>query len=225
MKPSKRFRRPPSRVQIQSRMAELGLDSDEQLIDLCCNPAIGSKGRVEACFLVGQLRHPDDVRPLIAVATDAAEPELIWEALSAVGAIGSRRATRSLLMLLRSTKSVVRRRGAVFALMQLADERARGVLAGIAGDPSEDEQARGLAIEALGLLAEDKRSLAVIISALSDRSVGVRYSALCAAGALRAKSALPAVERLLGDNSVGDGDRTVGDRAAEVIEEIRGGLS
>jgi HEAT repeat protein len=198
-------------------MLDLGLDTFEDLVDLCRDRRRDIPARVRACFLLGQLRCPEALNPLLAVAVEEEQPELVWETLSAIGAIGSLRATRPLLRLLRSTRVGVKRRGAVFALMQLADERARQTLARIVGDRREEEKTRGLAAEALGFLRSVRRSNDALIAVLRDPSAEVRLSALCALDALHDTSATGSILPLLGDSALADGGESIAERAALVL--------
>ena len=80
---------------------------------------------------------------------------LYWECAKAVGALGSRRATRPLIAVVRSAKESNRRAAALHALWLLADRRAVDVCPRVAADlEGEDEHTRLIAAEALlGLIS------------------------------------------------------------------------
>jgi HEAT repeat protein len=160
------------------------------------------------------------VNVLLRLGIDGREDLLIWESLVALGVIGSRTATRPLLRLARASDSRIRRQAAVFALGLLNDKRGRSTLIKVLLDTKEGTKIRGLAAEALGLLPAKRGTTMVLVEMLQDPSAEVRYSALCALGALRANSALGSIESLLGDTAVVDGEMSVGDRAASVMADM-----
>ena len=91
-------------------------------------------------------------------------------------------------------------------------------------DIRQDAKTRGFAAEGLGLLPPTRRSTNALIKMLHDQSTEVRYSALCALGALRSKAALRSIESLLNERVVMPGEMSLYDRASEVIASIRGEL-
>jgi HEAT repeat protein len=203
-------------------MVALGAATVGDLTQICLDAARATEDRALACLLLGAMRSRASVFMLLEIGAEAQEEEtlLIWQSLAAVGAIRSRRATRPLIRLFRTTRSWLKRQAAVFALGQLADKRAERLLIRVLLDPKEVAKTRGFAGEALGLLGPKPQILKVLVAALEDESAEVRYAALCGIGALRSKTALPAVKSLLSDDTVGAGQSTIADRAAKVIKDI-----
>ena len=179
-----------------------------------------ARERAQACAWAGQRHLTEALSTLLQIAKTEEDPLLVWESLAALGALGSRVATRPLILFLRSTQSATKRQGATFALGRLYDPRSRSILVKIVSDRKEDETTRGLAAEALGLLRPAKPSTSALIRALGDDEAEVRYSALLALGALRCREALPTLERLRNDSTLVDGDGTIADHASRVITEI-----
>jgi HEAT repeat protein len=202
-------------------MANLGANTQFELVALCRDKARPQADRVQACLLLGQMKFREALPNLIEIVQQEHEGELVWQSLATIGAIGSRRATRPLLQLLRSTTSAVTRHGAVLGLMQLADERTRGELTRIAANKQEEENTRALATEALGLLKSKRRTSRFLIGALHDPSPAVRFSSLCAIGALKDRTALPFIRPLLNDSSIADGAESIGDRANLVLRSMQ----
>ena len=224
MRFAKRFRG-GANAAIEKKMEQLGAYTGAELLAICTDKSRASQDRVQSCALLGQLKLREATSLLIRIAMGEVDERLVWESLSAVGAIGSRKATRPLLGILQAGTPGAVRRGAVFALMQLADERARGMLVRIAAGAREEEKIRGLATEALGMLRPRRRSLRFLIEALHDPCAEVRFASLCALGALREHDALPFIRPLLSDTTVVDGDESVGDRAAVVLRSIEDAVS
>ena len=200
-------------------MAALGVHTSSELAAICADAKRPLQHRLQSCLILGQLRAREALPELLKIAAGE-DDKLSWQALVAIGAIGSRRATRSILRLLRSTKSPIARHGMVMALTQLADERARAALTRIAGDSREKPNVRGLAAEALGLLRRKKRTSWFLIQALQDPSPEVRFGSLCAIGAINERRALPFVRELLNDAAVVDGKESVGERASLVLSSL-----
>jgi len=201
-------------------MTALGAASAADLTQICLDPGRKLEDRALACSLLGEIPSRASVLMLLAMGTTEEEPLLIWHSLAAVGAIGSRRATRPLMRLIKTTRSWFRRQAAVFALGQLSDQRAEPLLSRVLQNTKEVAKTRGFAAEALGLLDLAPQTQKALIAALQDESAEVRYSALCGIGAQRNRSALPAVKSLLADRTVVDGTNTIADRAASVVETL-----
>jgi HEAT repeat protein len=200
----------------------LEAETSDDLIEIAQDASRSLEDRATACSLLGQMRSRQSAGVLLRLGLDAKENLLIWEAFAAVGAVGSRAATRPLLRLIRTTDSVFKRQAAVFALGFLHDERARPMLTKILLDAKENARTRGLAAEGLGLLRARPGTLQALVELLRDASAEVRYSALCSLGALRGKTAVGPIRNLLGDPTIADGSMSVADRAAEVLAGIRG---
>ena len=171
-------------------------------------------------MLLGQRRARIALSDLLEIAGTEEDAILVWESLAAIGALGSRVATRRLLRLFRSTSSLPKRQGAIFALGRLNDPRARSLFLTVVSNPKEDARTRGLAAEALGLLRPKKRSISVLIAALNDHSIEVRHAALLALGALRCKKALPALRCLQSDHTAIGGEGVLSDHVLRVISGI-----
>lgn len=207
--------------EVETGMRALGVETEDQLVRFCGDPSRGETHRATACLLVGRLRLRSALPMLMGVACLERPDLLVWESLSAIGAVKSRTVTRPLLRLLKTADSATKRHGIVFALSQLRDGRARGALSQLLLDQGEDISVREVAAEALGLITPSKRSLSALLEALNDDSPRIRYSAVCALGALRDEDAVAALRTATQDKAVLEGEGTVGARASLVLEEIR----
>jgi HEAT repeat protein len=178
--------------------------------------------KTRACLQLGQLKYRGALPVLFRMATEEAEPGLIWQAFWAIGAIGSRTMTKRLEFIARRSADASRRGGAVVALMQLVDRRARSTLSRVVADGTELEKTRGSAAEALGLVRIGSAEVRVLAQALDDPSGEVRFSALCAFAAQCGQLRIPAqvwtkIEWLLADKTIVNGDESVADRASAVL--------
>jgi HEAT repeat protein len=203
-----------------SKMAALGASTDGDLIQVCKDSARPIDDRALACGLLGQMRSRASLPVLLEVGSTENETLLMWQSLAAVGAVGSRTATRRLMELARRTPSHIRRQAAVFALGMLHDERARSLLIHLLLDVEQDPKTRGLAAEALGLLRPNAQSTRALIQVLGRGSGEVRYSALCGIGALRSKAALPTLRRLLDDPTIASEEHPIAEVAARIVKDI-----
>jgi HEAT repeat protein len=224
VKPLKGLRGTKFDAKLQAKMVEVGARNGRELIAICGDASRPMEDRLQSCLLLSQLRCREALPQLIKIGFEEQEPKLVWQSVVAIGAIGSLRATRPLLRLLRSTKSKTTRHGVLVALGELADERARRALTGVAVDVKEEDNIRGLAVEALGLLKPKRQTSRFLVEALGDPSAGVRFSSLCAISALRDKKAIPFMLPLLNDASVVGEKESVADRAALVLRLIQGSV-
>lgn len=191
--------------------AQLGTAFDENL-----PPEV----RARACAEIGSHRFRPAIPSLLKLGSIAGDPLIVWQALDAVGAIGSKTATRPLLQLIRDSKSAFVRQAAVFAVGQLADPRARPHLIRVLKNKSELPKTRGFAAEALGLLRSQPASSETLISALGDVEPEVRCAAVSAIAALRDRRAVPALRSLLTDRTIVDGDRTLSEFASDALRTM-----
>jgi HEAT repeat protein len=202
-------------------MPSIGAANVGDLVGICQDSSRDPKDRALACSLLGWIGTREVIDILLNVAHSAEEAILVWEAIAAVGTIQSKRVTRHLIEVIRSKSSTIKRQASIYALSLLGDERARACLERVLLDPEELPQSRGMAAEALGLLRLRSRTSRALVLMLDNPSAEVRYSCLCALGALRDESALRHIEHLTGDLGSLEGEGTVAERAQLVIHDIR----
>lgn len=106
-----------------------------------------------------------------------------WDAAGKIGSLGFRRATRSVMSIVRESVEPNRRAAALHALWLLGDPRATPLLLRVAADDAASEKERINAVEALGMSAHRPHVQKALARYLSDPLPIVRYSALCAVGA------------------------------------------
>lgn len=220
MRPVKRFKRPFEKIALAPEMAVIGAQTPSDLIKICGDPQRKTEDRELGCFLLGQMRFREAVPVLLEVASSSNQLKLFWAALSAIGSIASRRATRPIHQILNTTNIPAKRQAAVFALSLLQDKRSQRTLIRVLVDKGEDDCTRDLAAEALGSLVLNHQISKVLIEALKDSSPRVRYGALCGIGALRDKTAKDAVRSLFEDQAILEGEGSVADRAKLVEADL-----
>ncbi len=148
--------------------------------------------RLAAINSLAQLRFRPAVRPLLA----AMREEPLANACShAIIAIGSRRHLRRLVSLLTPATPDYLKQEAIYCLWMLNDRRGAGTLAKIALDRKrESDRTRLMATEALGNNVHKSFIQRVLAQAMNDPYIGVRMSALCAAGRLHGHIYLKALQ-------------------------------
>jgi HEAT repeat protein len=192
--------------------------------------------RARACSLLGLLRAKEAIPVLLKIGQVEGNEELTWAALSALGLIGSHRATKPLIEVVRTAGEVRKKQAAAYALWLIGDNRARNTFIRIAEDSAEDDTTRGFAVEGLGSLKPTARTVTVLVRALQDSSVNVRFSALCAlSGAaslavnlkvrpevrlLLTRRAIPAIRRRLQDKGKIKGEGTVAKLAGTILPNV-----
>lgn len=104
-----------------------------------------------------------------------------WEAANVLISAGSLRHGRKLIEVARRPKTIHAQQAALYAIWLLHDARACPVLLRIGADiESQTEVSRLTAVEALGVCAERREVQRALARHLTDPSLAVRYSALCA---------------------------------------------
>jgi HEAT repeat protein len=117
---------------------------------------------------------------ILLLAASNENEQIAWCVANALSILGSRKATRPLLHVLRTSAECWRREAAIYALGLLADNRAAGQLVQVLGDRRERDNTRSLAADALSGLTNDHRVIQALLRHHNDSSVAVRFSVLCA---------------------------------------------
>ncbi len=190
------------------------------LIQLIQDSSQSAEARAEGCSQLGLMKSRRAVPVLLEIGSKEKSELLFWESLKAVGTIGSKRATRPLMRLIRTTESRSRMTAAVLALLPLGDERAASLLIRIMLHGKDTPKARGLAAEALGWMRPKRDTLVALRKALEDPSEYLRYSAVCACSGLRSRAMIPALGRLLTDEAELPGEGTIAQLAREVLQGV-----
>jgi HEAT repeat protein len=165
-------------------MSEIGTSDIHDLRRFVSDTTKSIETRALAASLLGQIRDRESVRSLLSLGVIENDDALAWECLAAIGLVGSRKATRPLMRLIRETRSPLKRQAAVFALGLLADQRARTLLEKTMLDPTEPSRTRGFAAEGLGVLRPNPRTVKRLQALLHDDDPHVQRSASCALAAL-----------------------------------------
>jgi len=199
-------------------LRESGVSSWPDLVAVLGDPS-AAQNRAMACWLLARLKDPRAFDPLLSALHDP-DPSLRAEAARSLGVLADRRAVPELLAALQTDVDLETRVAAAHALGHLGDHRSvDGLLARLA-DQNEDPRIRGTAAEALTGVQE-RRAVPLLISALDDPSVEVRFWAAFALGQFGDLAALSALERLARtDDAVLPGWWSVKEEAAAAIEAI-----
>ena len=182
-------------------MEEIGVENVDALI-LFCDDALRSRERVRiACSIIGLLRVRSGIPCLLR---RLAEEDVSPAAAVGIGLVGSKTATRRLILLAKKTSSEIILQSAITALGMLSDRRAEGVLCNILlGSPSADN--RRLAARALtsmcGRAASPVR-ITSLVKGLSDDSPAVRWQVLSALGASNDSTVIDSVKKFVCDDSI-----------------------
>jgi hypothetical protein len=151
-------------------------------------------------FVVGALgccREPRTFEPVLKMIGDS-NSSVRSEAISAIGAIGGRRADPTLLQIMRSQKAYAPERGdAAAALGKIDDPAMLDVLIAVVKDRSAPSELRCGAARGLGSAA-DKRATPPLLAVLEDRSepAEIRKSAINSFVAIRGRQASDVLTRL-----------------------------
>lgn len=152
------------------------------LTTIARDPAEPPGQRAGACWLLARVGGRGTLGALLAAATDV-HPSLRCGALIALGLWRDPRALPTVRRLARRDPDLTVRVLAVHALGELADSASLRFLIRTLDDTRQPVQLRDQAAESLAYI-DDRRSVPALIAATRDRSVGVRYSAVYALGAL-----------------------------------------
>jgi HEAT repeat protein len=202
-----------------NRLRKRGVASWQDLVAVLNDRSAG-EDRARAGWLLGRMRDARAFDPLASALHDP-DPHLRAEAARSLGALGSVRAVPELLAALQADPDLDTRIGAAHSLGLLGDHRAVDPLLAKLADKSEHPRVRGVAAEAL-TGPREHRAVPLLITALDDPSVEVRFWAAFALGELGDPAALSALERLAQtDDAVLPGWRSVKDEAAAAIDSIR----
>lgn len=221
---------------IETEKKTLHVRGASDALRLASGKANNVRLRARACRLLGLLGAKQAIPVLLQIGQVEDSEELTWEALSALGFIRSHRATKPLIEVVRTAGDVRKKQAAAYALWLIGDNRARNTFIRVAEDRAEDETTRGFAVEGLGSLKPTARTVTVLVRALRDPSVNVRFSALCAlSGAavlavnqkvrpevrlLLTRRAIPAIRCRLQDKSEIKGEGTVAELAGTTLSNF-----
>jgi HEAT repeat protein len=137
-----------------------------------------------------------------------------------------RGARRGLERILRTHQNEETRAMAAWTLGMRFEERGAEKLAEAYGDPRETAYVRSYAAEALGhLLPYNEKARAytpLLVGGLSEQSPEIRFWSCFALAHFKDKSAVPALQELLGDESEVRGWGPVKEEAEWAIAQIRG---
>lgn len=210
-------------------LQRMGCDSLDGLIDVFQNPEAETELRLFACNALKNFRYKRAVKVMLTTFQDMSENrDVRLMAGVSLGFLGSKRALRSLISILKNHIEIEMRERAAYALGWLFDERAVEPLMKTLEDVNENEKVRAQAAEALGLFADARpvetltALVDVLLANLQDPSPLVRFWVAYALANCHDPRAIPALEKLAAeDTSLVPGWRSVSQEATDAITEIR----
>ena len=131
----------------------------------CCENCARCEVRMKACRAVGLGGSDREVPILLRVARESDDSGVACEAIMALSAIHSYRATRPLMQIASTSPTRVLRDAAIVALGMLGDPRCRGFLCWALTEESS-ESGRALAAQSLGVFRGNRRIYRHLVSAL-----------------------------------------------------------
>jgi HEAT repeat protein len=176
--------------------------------------------RVAAGERLLQSGEPGGIGPLIEQFRQETDYAEAWEYACVIGELAAPEAIAPLTDLLRHSPDYNKRVAAAYALGAMQLPGAAGALIEAVSDTAQHPAARGQAAEALANMGA-RQALPVLLQALHDPAVEVRFWAVSGVGALGGPEVIPELERLLSDSEELPGWWSVGEEAADMIEQIR----
>ena len=153
--------------QILSELRRMGLHSIDELPQVILDRSQPEERRLVGCYVAGAAMYRPAVRALLQVITQDNE-RLVWEAGVALSRIGSKRATRPLVNVIRYSEVEESRTAAIYAFFGIQDSRAVPTLINVLSDTSGSPRSRSVAAEVLGLLEPTDASVNELRKALHD---------------------------------------------------------
>ena len=137
-----------------------------------------------------------------------------------IGELAAPEVIAPLTDLLRHSPDYNKRVAAAYALGATQLPGAAGALIEAVSDTAQHPAARGQAAEALANMGA-RQALPVLLQALHHPAVEVRFWAVSGVGALGGPEVIPELERPSSDSEELPGWWSVGEEAADMIEQIR----
>lgn len=192
----------------------LGRISGEEAVSILFDALQSESGILSRAVIIAlrDARIRQAIKPLQNILEDQNKKELHALVINAIGTIGGRSVSATLIQALENTDVLVRR-SAALELSDMRIEEAMVPFMKLIGDG--DECLRTIAASALGLLG-DSRAADTLITALNDAAETVRTVAASSLGYLGEKRAIPPLEKALGDRS-----KNVSKQAAVALSKLK----
>jgi HEAT repeat protein len=216
-----------STTEFLSRLADLGIQSLSDVLPTYEDSRTTEDERQKIRENIRCLNFADSVPFCLSLLT-ASDFDLVRQSSLALAQIGSKRATRSLIRILRHSPLWHSRVFAAEALMHLRDERAILPLVAVVRDLNEDERVRDEAAEALSVFIRKRpqRVIPALLRVADDASAWVRWSVAFALGHATDIRVIPALQRLARDGTVLPGGQvSIAAEATEALENVRDRLT
>jgi HEAT repeat protein len=180
-------------------------------IHLLANRSTETNIRQFICNLVGYLHYRPAWATLLAIASDPSEvSELRMLAMSELGSVGCKLASKPLVQFLTSNETSELRARAALSLGWLCDVRAVSPLLQRVSDRAENEAVRVQSAEALGVMADmtdrfpHRQATDVLLGELAAASGSVKFGIVYALSTCGDERAIPSLEAVTKDKSFDD---------------------
>lgn len=201
---------------------QTGANSYENWLALLENQNTNVEIRETICWVLGRLGEKTALPALLITLNDK-NHRLRMSAASALGMLGDQEAIPPLLNLLNTEEDIEVRFLIVHALGFFSkNDLVVETLTNILINKTENPKIRGHAAESLAFNRDDSEIVNLMITALKDPSVEVRFWAAYALGQLGNKTAIPELERLAAtDKAILPGWWEVSKEAADAINNLQ----
>lgn len=195
--------------------SELQVRNAEQALTLANCEELSTELREKSLVLVAAYPDRAHIPALLHILRNAQQPGLSLQAAKALAAIGSRRATKPMLGIIRHAHADHLVFSCVYALWSLRDGRSERTLRGVVNNPEWETKTRGLAAEVLGMFP---RSHTFLLNQHQHPIPDIRCGALYGAAVhARDPLVLEIFQELLHDNAKTSNGERVSDLAAQVL--------
>jgi len=206
-----------------SRLADLGIQSLDDVLPKYSDSQTTEEERNRIRENISGLNSVGSI-PFHLSAFTVNDFDLVHQSSLALGYIGSKRATRPLLKILRQSQWWHSRMFAAAALMHLRDKRAIFRLIEVIENINEDERVRDEAAEALSVFIRKRpnRVIPALLHVADDVSDWVRWSVAFSLGHADDARVIPALERLAKDETILPGGQvSIAAEANEALDNVR----
>ena len=198
------------------------VDNIAELLACCADPKEPVESRIQACDAIALLK-PINATAALLEAANSSKVEVATAAIGALSLIGSKKATRSLMSIVRRSPIEAIRGSAICCLGHLCDKRAEELVSRVLSQASSSNT-RCYATQALSRLATRDRSFRLLLKSLRDKVPLVRWNVIVALDTLGDLRAIPSLQALCLDDApvLELPDReTVGAAAKRVLKELQ----
>lgn len=197
----------------------LELQNPEEVTPLAFGSTVDEKVRMHALLVIRGFPEIAGIKQLIPLLCQHSSACMCMEVVKSLLSVGRRRATRSIMKVIKRSLSEEVTFSCVYGLWMLKDRRSEMMLRWVVRNQTLPPRTRGLAAEALGMF---RRSLPLLLLLHDHELPDVRCGALYAVAASRRDTeALELFRHLLTDSALLSSGLKVCDLAASLFDDTR----